>query len=409
MKVVQLAQHFAPVIGGEERHVENLTRHLSGLGHEVHVLTQALDGQASLEEHPAGFAIHRLPSLSARTPGIHADPHRPHAFPFPDPVMARALSRAISRLRPDVVHGHNWLVNSYLPSHRRSERPLVMTLHSYSHRCANTRYMRNDAICEGPGPRKCLACSVRTYGAGKGPVMYATTWLMKPARERLIARFLPVSSAVARGAGLLGSGVPYEVLPNFIPDALADRHAHTAMRPTYLPSEAYLVYVGDLARDKGVLTIVDAYAGMPSPKPELLLVGRRTESTPSSVPDGVTLAFDWEHARVIDAFRHAEAAVLPSRWLDPCPTTVLEAMALGAPLVTTAVGGIADMVDDASAVLTEPGDVASLRAGMTRILADAGLRERLRTAAAERVRPFLASAVVRRVAGIYEELVQARP
>ena len=47
---------------------------------------------------------------------------------------------------------------------------------------------------------------------------------------------------------------------------------------------------------------------------------------------------------MVSGFAHARAAVLPAKWPDPCPTTVLEAMALGAPLVTTHMGGIADMV-----------------------------------------------------------------
>jgi glycosyltransferase involved in cell wall biosynthesis len=49
MKVVLATQTYAPVIGGEERHVQNLAGWLAGHGHYVHVATQALDGRTSAD------------------------------------------------------------------------------------------------------------------------------------------------------------------------------------------------------------------------------------------------------------------------------------------------------------------------------------------------------------------------
>jgi glycosyltransferase involved in cell wall biosynthesis len=49
MKVVLATQTYAPVIGGEERHVQNLAGWLAGHGHDVHLPTQAPDGPMSAD------------------------------------------------------------------------------------------------------------------------------------------------------------------------------------------------------------------------------------------------------------------------------------------------------------------------------------------------------------------------
>jgi glycosyltransferase involved in cell wall biosynthesis len=58
--------------------------------------------------------------------------------------------------------------------------------------------------------------------------------------------------------------------------------------------------------------------------------------------------------------------------------TAREAMAYGRPVVATAVGGLADAVDDGeTGLLVAPRDVAQLRAALTRLLGDGGLRNSL--------------------------------
>jgi glycosyltransferase involved in cell wall biosynthesis len=405
MKILQLAQLYPPVIGGEERHVHNLARMLATRGHEVHVATQALDGRPTPSTDEDGVTVHRLSSLGARLPVIHEDPERPHALPMPDPFMTIGLRKLIAEIQPDVIHAHNWIVNSVLPAEQRSQRPLLMTLHSYSQRCANTRLIHEGEICTGPAPKKCLSCAGDHYGRGKGAVMVASTALTRRWKENRVDRFIPVSGAVARGAGLEAAGLPFEVVPNFIPDALLEGSPELSPRPDYLPSDDFFLFVGDLTRDKGVFTLLKAYAALKAPKPNLLMVGRPSPELPSTLPEGVVLAHHWPHEQIVAAFRNCVAAALPSEWADPCPTTVLEAMALGAPLVTTPVGGIVDMVDEDSALLVEPGNAAEMTLALGRLSSDQALRERLSAEATERVKSFTASKVVSRIEETYDELL----
>jgi glycogen(starch) synthase len=135
------------------------------------------------------------------------------------------------------------------------------------------------------------------------------------------------------------------------------------------------------------------------------MIGRRTADTPAKLPRGAQLHVDWPHEHVLAAFRRCTVAVLPSIWPDPCPTTVLEAMASGRPVITTSVGGMIDMIDGGtSGVLVSPGNVSELAAAIDRLLADGQERARLGAGALEKVRGFTATAVVGQLETVYGKL-----
>jgi hypothetical protein len=82
MRVLMLAQFYAPIVGGEERMTESLAVALSRRGHDVAVATLRQAGQEPYEER-AGVAIHRLPGAAQRLPWLFSDDGRRHAPPAP--------------------------------------------------------------------------------------------------------------------------------------------------------------------------------------------------------------------------------------------------------------------------------------------------------------------------------------
>jgi glycosyltransferase involved in cell wall biosynthesis len=400
-----LAQFYPPVIGGEENHVRNLSLEMARRGHDVHVATLQLPGGAEPVSDP-GVTVHCLEHAGLRVPQLYPASDRPLALPLPDPVLSRALHRLSNEVRPDVVHAHNWIVNSWVPLPAARRLPLVLSLHDYSHVCATKRLIHDGAPCAGPGPLKCPPCASEHYGSrARGGVIFASVAAGRPVRNRVVDVFTPVSRFVA-GANQLPEGrTRYEVVPNFVPDELTERPL--SARDPALPEGPYLFFAGDLSAQKGVTTLLAAYDRLPAlDRPALVLVGRPFEPLPDPLPDGAVVSHHWAHDRVVSGFQHALAAVLPSEWPDPCPTTVLEAMALGAPLVTTDRGGIGDMVvDGESALVSRAGDVASLEQSLRRIIDDDALRRHLAAGAAVGVRSFLRSTVVDHLEKIYASLV----
>lgn len=400
MRVLLLAQFYPPVIGGEERHVRNLAVGLAGVGHEVHVATLRVGDGFGTPIEDDGVTVHRLDHLGGRFPAVYGAADRPLSFPFPDPLTTRDLARLAHEVRPDVVHAHNWIVNSWVPLPVAKRTPLVLSLHDNSHVCATKRLMFEGAPCPGPTPSRCLPCTRDHYGGAKGPAIYAAVQAGRPLRNRRVDRFTPVSTFVGRASGLDAAAVPWEVVPNFVPDELLDLEP---LRAPELPDGDFLFYAGDLSREKGVHTLLAAYDALPADRPPMLLVGRQVDDL--DVPAGARIEHNWPHDRVLSAYRHCLAAAVPSELPDSCPTTVLEALAMGAPLITTHEGGIADMVvDEQSALVVRRGDVAGLGRALERLVGDADLRKRLTVAGRTAVRPFLRSTVVARLDALYAEL-----
>ena len=112
-------------------------------------------------------------------------------------------------------------------------------------------------------------------------------------------------------------------------------------------------------------------------------------------------------AEVRAAMRQADVVLLPSRW-ENAPYTVLEAMAAGASLVASQVGGIPEMVEPEREVLLAPdGDVAAHLAAVERLLDDRDLARSLGAAARARVeRDFTADCMAAKSLELYRHVAK---
>jgi glycogen(starch) synthase len=406
MRILMAAQFYPPTVGGEERHVQSLARQLVRRGHEVAVLTLAARTEGAGTVDDQGVTVVWVRSSLQRIPRVHHDAERPHASPLSDGAVARATMAILHRVRPDVVHAHNWIVNSMIDPCRRAGVPLVLTLHDYSHVCAVKRLMRHGIECPGPTLRRCAACASSHYGAAAGVPVALSTRHGTRRRQAGVSRFIAVSTPVAEGNRLADGPVRYDVIPNFIPDDLLRPVQDAAPRRPELG--APIVYIGDLSADKGVPVLLEAYRGLADPPP-LVLAGRRT-ALMLDLPFGAVVRAELPHADVMALMRSSRFVVVPSVWPDPCPTVVLEAMAAACPVIAASSGGIVDMVEDGvTGLLVAPGDPAALRQAMTRILGMAEGGRALGDAGRVAVERFTARHVVPRIEAIYGELTGDRP
>jgi glycosyltransferase involved in cell wall biosynthesis len=121
---------------------------------------------------------------------------------------------------------------------------------------------------------------------------------------------------------------------------------------------------------------------------------------------GHRVVFTGELADVRAAYAALDVVVLPSGQPEPFGGVVIEAMAMGRPVVGTAIGGTPEQIDDGvTGRLVPPGDPAAMAAALDELLEDeprrAAMGRRARTRFEER---FEFEPFYRRMLGVYREM-----
>lgn len=255
-------------------------------------------------------------------------------------------------------------------------------------------------------------------------VSHEHTWsyrgrpLRRLADRELIARASDVFVAVSRSdrASMIAveriDPAKIVVVPNGIPDPVA--HGNDVRSELGLDDTAPVI--GALARlewQKGYDVLVAAVALLRPRRPDLRVLiageGRERARLHTAIAENGLV----ENVRLLghrydsaDFLAALDAVVMPSRW-EGSPLALVEAMALGRPIVASAVGGIPDLItDEQHGLLVAPEDPHALAAALDRVLSDRALARRLGEHAQRRQRDELSIEVtVRRFERLYEELL----
>jgi len=118
----------------------------------------------------------------------------------------------------------------------------------------------------------------------------------------------------------------------------------------------------------------------------------------------VTLVGSLPHEQVAGYLRGARVFVLNTKY-EGLSHTILEALALGAPVVTTNVGGNGELIEHGeTGLLVEEGDMDGLKKAIIRMLTDEGLREKVKRAGVLRSRSFNTRQMIRSTILALEEI-----
>jgi glycosyltransferase involved in cell wall biosynthesis len=224
--------------------------------------------------------------------------------------------------------------------------------------------------------------------------------------------FATVACAATQREVLLGEGVSAEKIvhiPNGIPveDVLA-RAGGVSRADLGVPEGAPMaIQVGVFRFEKNQIGALEAFVRVRDRLPDAHLVFAGYGPTEEAVRGRAAEleAGEWAHflgerGDVPALVSIADAMLLPSLG-DTMPMTVLEAMALGKPVLATDVGDVRKTLDGAG-VCIPPQDPGALVAGIVEMLSDADERARLGAVGRERASSFDAAAMVRSYASLFE-------
>ncbi len=320
---------------------------------------------------------------TARAGGIPVEPITESSVY--DPGVIGGLRRLAERLRPDIIQTH--AVKSHFLArcaalHQRA--PWVAFHHGYTWPSLRARAYNQLDRWSLRLPRRVLTVSV-------------------PFRDELMAR------GVEPGR--------IEIVHNAIaPDwgrRFRDAEHSQALRATLgiPPDSNVILIVGRLSREKDHLTLLESTARIgPELRPHLLIVGEgperpRIEERIRSLKLTRAVTLTGQVASAEPYYGIAQIAVLSSL-TEGSPNALLEAMAVGAPVVATRVGGIPEIVtSEESALLVEPGDIAGMRNAIATVLTNRDVARDLAARSRQRILEHHAPETrVRRLIEIYAAL-----
>ncbi len=357
MRVLIVSGIWPPDVGGPASHAPEVASFLNRRGHEVAVLTTAVRSPA-----PAAYPVHWV---SRR---------------LPLGVRHGAFALRLARLAPrfDLVYTMSVLGRSAVGS-LAGRTPYIVKLPDAP---AYERARRHGLFSGSPEEFQFAR------GAASAGLRMLRTAALRPA-----AKVVCPSEYLRRLA--LGWGLNPErvvVLPNPapFPPPLAPP---AELRKRLGLAGPLLVFAGRMNAQKSLDVALEALARAEGPT--LVLVGEGPDrqklerrSQELGLDGRVRFVGSQPRERVLELFRAADAALLSSSW-ENFPHTVVEALAVGTPVISTAVGGVGEIVTDGSNGLLVPvGDPDALGAAIRRYFGDERLRRQLQAAAPGSVERF---------------------
>jgi 2-deoxystreptamine N-acetyl-D-glucosaminyltransferase/2-deoxystreptamine glucosyltransferase len=357
-------------VGGMQNHVAELTRCLDRLGVAQLVVTSRLAGPADCVR----FGAHgRVIRTGLRVPVLRQGWA---------PLAARHV---LGGGRVDLVHVHCGEDVAVLPlawlAARRHGCPLVATVH------LSVRHALRPVTPRG--------VVLRVAGG-------MVEWWLLPAADAVIA-LTPSTARQLRGDGI-PAGRVHVIPPGYDPALFAT----AAADPFPGLPRPRVAYLGRLAPQKDVGTLLEAFARLPAGT-RLLLVGDgpdrpALQRRAQTFGGRVHFAGFVPHTTVPAVLQHADLLVLPSLYED-LSSVLIEAMAAGLPVVATRVGGTADLVHDGvNGLLVPPGDPAALAAAVSAVLADPAAAARLAAAARRTAAGYAWPDLARAVLQVYRHV-----
>ena len=272
--------------------------------------------------------------------------------------VKRALTRLIDETLPDLTMLINYkkkLSPSVLDACAAAGVPIMSRLTDFTSVCPQGTFLRDGHLCEVCLQRGSKLYSVR-YRCVKGSLAASAVNYLADSLHDLMSvedrvDLFVTPSEFARGKFMEGGLSPERIaiLPQFI-----------EVPPDTTPAEPedYILYFGRIAADKGLGRLVRAFALLKSrgaaTSIRLRIVGpdhdgerdRLEDSVAALGVDGVSLEGPLERRELTDVVRHSRFTVVPSKWYDVIPNSVLESFKWFRPVIASDLGSFREVVQD---------------------------------------------------------------
>ncbi|MDY6844673.1 MAG: glycosyltransferase family 4 protein [Thermodesulfobacteriota bacterium] len=278
---------------------------------------------------------------------------------------SRKMATLLQYVKPDVVHLNNFahqISPSILNVFARHNIPMVMSMHDYKMVCPTYSMLLDGEPCERCKRGKYYLCLVKKCTKGSYAKSLVNAMEMYLHHKILqsydkIKLFISPSMFLKEKVEEMGFKGKILHLPNFL-----ELHEFS---PCYKAKENSIVYAGRFSPEKGVETLLDAVKCL-DVKVKLVgdgpLESRLKFKVKSEKLDSVDFLGYMNHEQLKEEVRKSIGLIIPSELYENNPRVVIEAFAMGKPVIGARIGGIPELVKDGKTGYTfEAGNVLDLK------------------------------------------------
>ena len=357
MRILLSNKYYYPR-GGDCIHTIQLKGLLEQNGHEVAVFS--MHYPSSIESKYSNYWPSEI-SFSTKSPmRLIASLFRP----FGTTEVESKWNTLLNDFKPDIVHLHN--IHSQLSPiiaklAREKNIPVVWTLHDYKLLCPAYTFMDSSAaICEDclKNPDSVIAKSCIKGSKLASYLGYYESKKWNLARLENYTRFFIAPSLFMKSKMVQGGYREGKILQlyNFADN---DKFNNRIIKSR----STDVIYVGRLSREKGVETLCQAF--LKTKEGILTIIGDGSEKEileKSYLSDRIRFLGFQPWNVIKDYLSQASFMVIPSEWYENNPLTMIEAFALGTPVLGANIGGIPELIEEnKNGMIFQSGDISDLK------------------------------------------------
>lgn len=262
-----------------------------------------------------------------------------------NPRTSREIKKIIRERNVEVVHVHNTLSlisPSVYYAARHCDIPVVQTVHNFRLLCPKATFYRDDKICEDCVSNG-LRCAIK-YGCYRG--------------SKLQTLICVLSTCFHRMTGIYGK-INYIVLTEFNKKKILQlkqiKPEWVYVKPNFVEDSVEVserkgfIFAGRLDELKGIRVLVEAWKLMGAEAPQLTICGTgpleawcREETKNLNIEmKGLV-----PNAVVKDLIAKSQALILPTLWYEGFPMSIVEAYAVGTPVICSDLGNAGSVVEE---------------------------------------------------------------
>lgn len=350
MKILLISDSFLPSLGGVERHVYTLIQYLSKKNIDVSLLTST-PSKGEKIDLDKNITISRELKLLNRSHALEW----PYTYIHNSTVIKKAIEQYEDKY--DLIHYHGTHMLHFNQIKRK--KPLISTLHGIFPSCIAFWGIEN--WCgDTPSAYRCAQCAIKIR-KNYSPLLPAMTLYNKyyynnmekslKMTDKVIAVSNYVKNIVKKTFKLNNIDTVY----NFIDiknDIIFNMNKSQKKNNMFNKNNSKIIlFSGRVDKQKGITTLLDSLKIINKTHNVILAISGTGEllnyvQKIKKEYNNIIILGYLSRTEQLNLLNECDVFVAPSNYPDACPTTIIEAMALGKPVVATDIGGIPELVKE---------------------------------------------------------------